>query len=221
MWKSLRGILCKFQDHVRDPFSRQHTIAQPTSVQPTSVLSPNLQPSTMQVSSSKSQGESRKGVEPGSRGVWQCPQEWLIGPSDTSKIGPKYLYAKQPSNLSIPSTDAEDESLQRYKESLGLGKGKDISDPNDKRHCIILSLTMDSEGRDPVTIDLSQEGSAATLKDKPFKIKEGAKFNMTAKFKVQHEVLSGLQYVQIVKRKGIRVSKDQEMIVRDLDLTFE
>jgi len=108
--------------------------------------------------------------------------------------------------------DAEDESLQRYKESLGLGKGKDISDPNDKRHCIILSLTMDSEGRDPVTIDLSQPGAAATLKDKPFKIKEGAKFNMTAKFKVQHEVLSGLQYVQIVKRKGIRVSKDQEMI---------
>ncbi|RFU28266.1 hypothetical protein B7463_g8070, partial [Scytalidium lignicola] len=35
---------------------------------------------------------------------------------------------------------------------------------------------------------------------------------MTAKFKVQHEVLSGLHYVQIVKRKGIRVSKDQEMI---------
>jgi Rho GDP-dissociation inhibitor len=41
---------------------------------------------------------------------------------------------------------------------------------------------------------------------------------MTAKFKVQHEVLSGLQYVQIVKRKGIRVSKDQEMIVSILVL---
>jgi Rho GDP-dissociation inhibitor len=72
---------------------------------------------------------------------------------------------------------------------------------------------MDSEGRPPVTIDLSTKGAEVTLKDKPFKIKEGAKFNMTAKFKVQHEVLSGLQYVQIVKRKGIRVNKDQEMIV--------
>jgi len=109
--------------------------------------------------------------------------------------------------------DANDESLQRYKESLGLGGGgKDLSDPNDPRHCIILSLTMNSEGRPPVTIELSQPGAENTLKDKPFKIKEGAKFTMSAKFKVQHQILSGLHYVQIVKRKGIRVSKDQEML---------
>ncbi|CAG8949211.1 hypothetical protein HYFRA_00004834 [Hymenoscyphus fraxineus] len=109
--------------------------------------------------------------------------------------------------------DADDEAMQRYKQSLGLGgAGKDLSDPNDPRHCIILSLQMDSEGRPPVVIDLSEKGSEKTLKDKPFKIKEGAKFSMTAKFKVQHEILSGLHYVQIVKRKGIRVSKDQEMI---------
>lgn len=109
-------------------------------------------------------------------------------------------------------TDADDEAMQRYKASLGLGGGKDISDPNDPRHCIILSLTMESEGRPPVTVDLSAKGAETTLKDKPFKIKEGAKFSMVAKFKVQHEILSGLHYVQIVKRKGIRVSKDQEMI---------
>lgn len=104
--------------------------------------------------------------------------------------------------------------MQRYKQSLGLGgSGKDLSDPNDPRHCIILSLQLDSEGRPPVVVDLAEKGSEKTLKDKPFKIKEGAKFSMTAKFKVQHEILSGLHYVQIVKRKGIRVSKDQEMIV--------
>jgi Rho GDP-dissociation inhibitor len=69
---------------------------------------------------------------------------------------------------------------------------------------------MESPGRPPVTIDLSTPGD---LKDKPFKIKEGAKFTISAEFKVQHEILSGLHYVQIVKRKGIRVSKDSEMIV--------
>lgn len=73
---------------------------------------------------------------------------------------------------------------------------------------------MESPGRDPVRIDLSQPGSEKSLKDKPFKIKEGAKFSMVATFKVQHEILSGLHYVQVVKRKGIRVSKDSEMIVR-------
>ncbi|KUI53825.1 hypothetical protein VP1G_01175 [Cytospora mali] len=110
------------------------------------------------------------------------------------------------------SMDANDESLQRYKESLGLTGGKDLSDPSDPRVCIIHSLTMDSPGRAPVTIDLSTPGSETTLKDKPFKIKEGAKFTMSATFKVQHEILSGLHYVQIVKRKGVRVSKDSEMI---------
>jgi Rho GDP-dissociation inhibitor len=113
----------------------------------------------------------------------------------------------------IEKMDADDEAMQRYKRSLGVGgEGKDLSDPNDPRHCIILSLSMETEGRDPVTIDLATPEAVKALKDKPFRIKEGSKFNMVAKFKVQHEVLSGLHYVQIVKRKGIRVSKDQEMI---------
>lgn len=116
-------------------------------------------------------------------------------------------------NVTKIKADANDESLQRYKKSLGLGGGKDLSDPNDSRVCIIQSLTMESSGRPPVTIDLSQAGSESTLKDKPFKIKEGAKFTMVASFRVQHEILSGLQYVQTVKRKGIRVSKDSEMLV--------
>jgi len=110
--------------------------------------------------------------------------------------------------------DAGDESLQRYKESLGLGGGNDLSDPNDPRVCIIQSLSMESPGRPPVVIDLSTAGSEATLKDKPFKIKEGSRFTMIATFKVQHEILSGLHYVQAVKRKGIPVpgGKTSEMI---------
>lgn len=72
---------------------------------------------------------------------------------------------------------------------------------------------MNAEGRPPVTIDLQTPGSETTLKDKPFQIKEKTRFTMTATFKVQHEILSGLHYVQIVKRKGIRVSKESEMIV--------
>ena len=71
---------------------------------------------------------------------------------------------------------------------------------------------MNTAGRDPVTINLTAPGALETLKDHPFKIKEGAKFTMETKFKVQHQILSGLHYVQIVKRKGIRVSKDQEML---------
>lgn len=113
--------------------------------------------------------------------------------------------------------DEGDESLQRYKESLGLSGGNDLSDPADPRVCIIQSLSMESSGRDPVHIDLTAPGSAENLKKTPFKVKEGATFTMSAQFKVQHEILSGLHYVQVIKRKGIRIpgGKTDEMIVRD------
>jgi len=35
---------------------------------------------------------------------------------------------------------------------------------------------------------------------------------MKATFVVQHQVLSGLKYIQVLKRHGVRVNKDQEMI---------
>lgn len=86
-------------------------------------------------------------------------------------------------------------------------------DPADTRRCIILSLALEVEGRPDITIDLSADGALESLKTKPFTIKEGAHFRMKATFKVQHDVLSGLKYLQVVKRKGLRVGKDEEMIV--------
>ena len=64
-----------------------------------------------------------------------------------------------------------------------------------------------------MVIDLSAPGALEGLKDKPFTIKEGATFRIKVVFQVHHEVLSGLKYLQLVKRKGIRVSKDEEMLV--------
>ncbi|KAM0093164.1 rho GDP dissociation inhibitor [Aspergillus fumigatus] len=111
--------------------------------------------------------------------------------------------------------DQNDESLNRWKASLGLNTGKPIGDPNDPRKCIIRSLSLEVEGRPDVVIELSAPGALEALKDKPFTIKEGATFRIKCKFEVHHEVLSGLKYLQVVKRKGIRVSKDEEML-RDL-----
>jgi hypothetical protein len=69
-------------------------------------------------------------------------------------------------------------------------------------------------------------------KNAPFTIKEGVEYRMKVKFRytfenayffiqkktylkyfrVQHEVVSGLKYLQVVKRRGIRVDKTEEMI---------
>ncbi|PYH91776.1 E set domain-containing protein [Aspergillus ellipticus CBS 707.79] len=108
--------------------------------------------------------------------------------------------------------DKNDESLNRWKASLGLNTGESIDDPNDPRKCIIKSLALEVAGRDDVVIELSTPASLESLKEKPFKIKEGSTFHIKVVFQVQHEVLSGLKYLQVVKRKGIRVSKDEEML---------
>ncbi|KAL4968735.1 rho GDP-dissociation inhibitor [Aspergillus stella-maris] len=108
--------------------------------------------------------------------------------------------------------DKDDEALNRWKASLGLNSGNPTGDPNDPRRCIIRSLALESEGRPDVTIDVSAPGAVDSLKDKPFTIKEGARFRIKVNFEVHHDVLSGLKYVQVVKRKGVRVSKDQEML---------
>jgi Rho GDP-dissociation inhibitor len=109
--------------------------------------------------------------------------------------------------------DQNDESLRRWKESLGIGAGSSLSDPKDPRKVIIASLGLEADGRDDIIIDLTAPGAVDKLKEKPFTIKEGASFRMKAIFKVQHEVLSGMKYLQVVKRKGIRVGKTEEMIV--------
>jgi Rho GDP-dissociation inhibitor len=73
-------------------------------------------------------------------------------------------------------------------------------------------ISQEVEGRPEIRIDLSAPGAVDTLKSKPFIIKEGCKYQMKAEFVVQHQVLSGLKYIQQLKRKGIPLGKDQEMI---------
>ncbi|KAI5363308.1 putative Rho protein GDP-dissociation inhibitor [Septoria linicola] len=108
--------------------------------------------------------------------------------------------------------DQEDESLRKYKESLGLSStGQRIGDPSDPRQVIIKSLGLEVEGRPDIIIDLTKPGQLEDLKNQPFTIKEGATFRMKARFTVHHEILSGLKYVQVVSRGPLK-NKMQEMI---------
>lgn len=116
--------------------------------------------------------------------------------------------------------DQNDESLRKWKESLGLGSGNTISDPNDPRKVILLSLGLEVEGRSDIIIDLTQAGALESLNKKPFTIKEGASFRMKARFRVQHDILSGMKYVQVVSRMGVK-QKMQEMIVRFMLFFFK
>ena len=103
--------------------------------------------------------------------------------------------------------------MKKWKESLGIGAGGgSIGEAGDKRKVVLLSLGLEIEGRPDIIIDMSAPGALESLKSTPFIIKEGATFRMKVKFRVQHQILSGLKYVQSVKRGLIR-QKMQEMIV--------
>ncbi|KAL7275656.1 rho GDP dissociation inhibitor [Rhizina undulata] len=113
--------------------------------------------------------------------------------------------------------DAEDESLIRWKQSLGIpvegaATSGSIGEPDDTRKVVILELALIIAGRSDVIINLDNPEALKELQKHPFTIKEGSEYRMRVKFRVQHEVISGLRYLQLVKRKGIKVDKSDEMM---------
>ncbi|KGK37913.1 hypothetical protein JL09_g2909 [Pichia kudriavzevii] len=89
--------------------------------------------------------------------------------------------------------DANDESLNKWKKSLGLNTGKELDIlPGDQRKVVIISMTLQIKG------------------EEPFQIKEKSLYKLIIKFKVQHEIITGLKYLQGVKKTGITVDKLEE-----------
>ncbi|ORX89260.1 E set domain-containing protein [Basidiobolus meristosporus CBS 931.73] len=111
----------------------------------------------------------------------------------------------------LTALDAEDESLRKWKENLGLGKAP-VSATDDPRKVIVLQLALEVEGRPDVVLDLSTPDAITKAKNEVITIKEGIEYRLKVKFRVQHEVISGLKFLQVVKRKGITVDKTEEMI---------
>ncbi|GAA5967769.1 hypothetical protein JCM11641_005761 [Rhodosporidiobolus odoratus] len=103
--------------------------------------------------------------------------------------------------------DAEDESLNKWKASLGLGgggAGGKVEGPN--IHCLVLSLTAPSRPT-PIEFDLTNPSALSSLKKEP----EGAEYNVELKFKVNN-LTSGLKYIQAVRRAGLTVDKLETML---------
>lgn len=75
-----------------------------------------------------------------------------------------------------------------------------------------MSLALEVKDREDVSIDLSTPEALSKLKNQTITIKEGADYRLKVVFKVQHDVVSGLKYLHVVKRSGLKVDKMQEMV---------
>ncbi|KAG0671060.1 rho GDP dissociation inhibitor [Maudiozyma exigua] len=105
--------------------------------------------------------------------------------------------------------DAEDPALAKWKESLGLGADVlPLEFPGDKRKVVVqkIQLLVNTEPK-PISFDLTNEQTIKELASKRYKIKENSIYKLRITFKVQHEIITGLRYVQYIKKAGIAVDK--------------
>ncbi|GFO47423.1 rho GDP dissociation inhibitor [Plakobranchus ocellatus] len=83
-------------------------------------------------------------------------------------------------------------------------------DANNPQNAIIQKLSLLAEGRDEVSIDLTQP--LEDIKKESFTIKEGCKYRIKIYFYIQREIVTGLRYFHSVYRKGISVDKMTQMM---------
>jgi len=115
----------------------------------------------------------------------------------------------------LMNMDQQDESLKKYKESLlGQATTNVFSPKDDPRRVVIMELRVICEGRPggDIVYKLESKEAIEKMKETPFILKENCSYKISLQFRVQHEIVSGLKYVNIVTRKGIKVAKEDTMI---------
>jgi len=109
--------------------------------------------------------------------------------------------------------DAHDESLNRWKASLGISADGAPPPSGPKVTVLSLELISDSLPSDkPIVLDLTDPSKLDAVKKNPVTIKEGVEYQVQIRFQVNHSIISGVRYLQVVKRAGIKVDKMEQML---------
>ncbi|KAG0324938.1 hypothetical protein BG000_001995 [Podila horticola] len=129
----------------------------------------------------------------------------------------KYRPGTKKSVSEYLALDAEDLSLAAWKASL-LGNSCSLEDPSyptsletTSTNVTLLQLALEVAGRPDVVVDLAgltEEQLSQTV----FTIKEGVEYRIKVQFHVQVGILSGLKYLQSVRRLGVTVDRTSEMV---------
>ncbi|KAG5355591.1 Rho GDP-dissociation inhibitor [Yarrowia sp. C11] len=128
---------------------------------------------------------------------------------DTYKPGQKKSVAE------YVNLDAEDESLRKWKEALGITSdvaGQSVGDPNDKRRVVIMENRIYLGDDEPIVKDLENPKTIEELKTGTIKIKEKIKYYSEIKFRVQHEIVTGLVYQQSISRMGVPIETRKQVM---------
>jgi len=126
---------------------------------------------------------------------------------------PGYKLGQAKTTEEYAQLDAHDESLAKWKASLGVVPGATTAAAGPQVTLVKLELT---SGTPPdyhcLTMDLQDEGAVNALKTHPFTIKEASEYRVELTFKVNHGIIAGLRYIQVVKRAGVRLDRNDQML---------
>ncbi|KAI0282323.1 immunoglobulin E-set [Russula aff. rugulosa BPL654] len=101
--------------------------------------------------------------------------------------------------LEIAATNAGDESLARWKASLGLGSATSAENSGPKLTVLSLELTSPTLPKDrTIKLDLTSEEQRNYYKNNAIQVKEGAPY------KINHSIVTGARYVQVIKRSLLK-----------------
>ncbi|XP_063286766.1 rho GDP-dissociation inhibitor 3 isoform X1 [Pelobates fuscus] len=120
-----------------------------------------------------------------------------------------YKAPEKKSLQEIQELDKDDESLIKYKQAL-LGNLPAVVDPHVSNVQVMRLTLVCNEAPGPITMDLT--GDVVALKNTSFVLKEGVSYSVKITFKVNHEIVCGLKYVQYTYRKSIKVDKEIHMV---------
>ncbi|TFK76051.1 E set domain-containing protein [Pluteus cervinus] len=126
-------------------------------------------------------------------------------------ITPGYKPGAAKSADEYASLDAEDESLARWKASLGIVPG--IERAADGPKVTVLTLELRSPTlQNPLIVDINNPAQLAEIRTQPIVIKEGVEYSVGISFKVNHSIISGVRYIHVVRRAGVKVDKLEQML---------
>ena len=104
----------------------------------------------------------------------------------------------------ILAKDTEDESLRKYKESLlGTAINGNIGDKSDPRRVIVdefIVMFAPEEQRSNLVYRLDNAEGIEEMNKNGITLKENVKYKFIIKFRVQHDILHGLKFVNTVSR---------------------
>ncbi|KAI9142791.1 RHO protein GDP dissociation inhibitor, partial [Paraphysoderma sedebokerense] len=111
----------------------------------------------------------------------------------------------------LRNLDANDESLKKWKQSLGI-MTVPAGPKGEPQKVVITSFAIAVHGKPDTVLDISSKEKIESLKNRVIVVKEGINYDLKINFRIQHDIALGLQYNQIIQKDGEQVDTMEQMI---------